>query len=132
MRISIDKHGLVIEPVDVVRANVPFLIGLDFMDKYRMYVDTVVKAQKRFEAAQTPIIHLAMHMPQIFNDELEQIASCRSVSRSNGRGLVPSSTFSRKMARVMCGCLDTKVRVHDILATWMLSSSIYQGVPAHS
>ena len=41
VRIPIGKHIVVIEKVDVVNANAPFLIGLDFPDKYRMYIDTV-------------------------------------------------------------------------------------------
>ena len=41
MRIPIGRKELVTEKVDIVRANVPFLIGLDFLDTYKMYVNNV-------------------------------------------------------------------------------------------
>lgn len=41
MRIPIEKHQVVTEQVDVLRSNVPLLIGLDFTEKYLMSADTV-------------------------------------------------------------------------------------------
>ena len=41
MRIPIGQTEMVTEWVDVVPSNVPFLVGLDFLDKYKMYVNNV-------------------------------------------------------------------------------------------
>ena len=41
MKIPLGDKRLIIEKVDVVKSDIPFLIGLDFMDKYKFYVNTV-------------------------------------------------------------------------------------------
>ena len=41
IRIPIPGYKVINLKVDVVSANVPFIIGLDFLDKYRMFVNTV-------------------------------------------------------------------------------------------
>lgn len=41
IRIQIPQNMVISEIVDVVQANVPFLIGLDFLDKYKLYVNIV-------------------------------------------------------------------------------------------
>ena len=39
--IPIPDGYIICEKVDIVRANVPFLIGLDLLDKYHMFIDSV-------------------------------------------------------------------------------------------
>ena len=39
MKITLGEKRLIIEKVDVVKSDIPFLIGLDFMDKY-MFMST--------------------------------------------------------------------------------------------
>ena len=41
IRIPIKHHRVIKLDVDVVDVNVPFLLGLDFLDKYKMYPNTV-------------------------------------------------------------------------------------------
>ena len=41
IRIPIPGYKVINLKVNVVSANVPFLIGLNFLDKYRMFVNTV-------------------------------------------------------------------------------------------
>jgi len=41
IRIPIHGWNILIEHVDIVRADVPFLIGLDLLDKYKMYLNNV-------------------------------------------------------------------------------------------
>ena len=41
IRIPIKLHHVIKLYVDVVDVNVPFLLGLDFLDKYKMYPNTV-------------------------------------------------------------------------------------------
>ena len=41
MRIPIHGHKMIVEQFDVVKANVPFFIGLDFLDRYNLYINTV-------------------------------------------------------------------------------------------
>ena len=41
VRIPIQGYRIIVEKVDVVPVDVPFLIGLDFLDKYKLYVNTL-------------------------------------------------------------------------------------------
>ncbi len=41
IRIPLQDNNMINVPVDVVRADVPFLIGIDLLDEYRLYVNTV-------------------------------------------------------------------------------------------
>lgn len=41
IRIPIPDHKMITERVDIVKADVPFLIGLDLLDKYKFYVNNV-------------------------------------------------------------------------------------------
>lgn len=41
IRIPVGKQGMIPLSVDIIEANIPFLIGIDVMDKYKFYVNTV-------------------------------------------------------------------------------------------
>lgn len=40
-RSQMSDHKMIMKRVDIVRAHVPFLIGLDFLDKYKFHVNNV-------------------------------------------------------------------------------------------
>ena len=57
MKVPLGDFAMITEEVDVVKPSVPFLLGLDFMDKYKMYVNNVDNVLS--------FPHLDVHIPLI-------------------------------------------------------------------
>lgn len=62
MRVAITKSMLLTENVDVARSDVPFLTGLDLLDKYQMMVNKVDILHFRNFRCDVPLIRKRGHI----------------------------------------------------------------------
>ncbi len=98
------------------------VVGFPALEAIVDAFEILSEAQKSFEGANYPTLHLALPSFQSCLDELDRIAGGGHAWRGQARGRVPPSTYSRRFCAVVRDILCQKAKVHDL---WLVGCFLH-------